>query len=141
MSIQQVIDIIETRLEEDVDWGNSILWGNLDSFQNDYDDDETPVTCVSLDGSNMLESSTQSDHVSWEFTIKGVFYLGEKITTKANFLEYERLNTSLTVIYNNIINDLDCAWVTEYLGTAFESIDERMSITSRFTITIETIRN
>ena len=85
MSIKQVIDIIETRLLEDADWGNSILWGNLDSFQNDYDVDETPVTCVSLDGSNMLESSTQSDHVSWEFTIKGVFYLGEKSQQRRTF--------------------------------------------------------
>ena len=88
----------------------------------------------------MTESSTQSDHVTWSFTIKGVFWVGDKITTKPNFDEYERLNTSLTAIYNNIMNDLDCAWVTDYLGTSFESIDERMSITGRFTITIETVR-
>jgi hypothetical protein len=141
MSIQQVTDLIEAKLLEDPEWGNSLFWGNVDSFQNDYPEAELPITCVHLDGSDMAESSTQADQTLWLVKLKGVFWLGEKITTKPNFEEYERLNDSLKAIYNNIINDLDCAWVTDYLTTSYESIDERMSITGRFTITIETIRN
>ena len=140
MSLASVVDIIEAKLQDDAEWGNSIFWGNLDSFQNDYQDADCPVTVVHLEQANMVESSTQSDQTTYDFAIKGVFYLGEKITTKPNFSEYQRLNDSLRVIYNNIIDALDCAWVSDYLRSEFESIDERMTITGRFTITVETIR-
>lgn len=140
MSIANVTDLIQAKLEEDAEWGNSIFWGNLDSFQNDYVDADLPASCVSLEGSDMVESSTQSDYVVWSFAIKGVFWDGEKITTKPKFEEYERLNASLSVIYKNIMDNLDCAWDSDGLRCIYESIDERFSITGRFTITIETIR-
>lgn len=140
MSINNVIDLIESKLLEDAEWGNAIFYGNLDSFQNDYSDDDLPNTCIHSESMSIVENSTLSDQTSWEFSIKGVFWVGEKVTTKANFLEYLRLNTLLVTIYNNIVNDLECAWITDYLRTDFESIDERMTITGRFTIMIETIR-
>ena len=141
MSINNVIDLIETKLKEDAEWGNAVLWGNLDSFQNDYDNADLPVTCCFCDMSDMIESSTQSDHTTWNFSIKGVFYLGEKITTKTQFKEYTRLRGIISNIYNNVIDDLGCAWLAEPLDVKFESIDERFSLLANFSITVETIRN
>ena len=141
MSISTVTDLIEAKLLEDANWGNSIFWGNLDSFQNDYLDADLPATCVHLVGSDMIESSTQNDYTVWSFAIKGVFWNDVKITTKPDFEKYETLNASLTTIYNNIINELGCAWDSDALRCDYESIDERFSITGRFSITIETIRN
>lgn len=141
MSIQTVVDLVETKLKEDpTEWGKELFWNNLDSFQNDYAESELPVTSIALADSDMIESSTQSDYTTWEFTIKGVFWTGDKITTKPNLNEYLRLKDSLTDIYNNILNDLDCAWTDAFLSTRLESIDQRMAIIGRFTITIQTIR-
>jgi len=141
MSISEITDTIQAKLEEDSDWGNSIFWGNLDSFQNDYLDEALPATCVHLEGSDMTESSTQNNYTVWSFVIRGVFWNDRKITTKPDFEQYETLNASLTTIYNNIISNLGCAWDSDPLRCDYESIDERFTITGRFSITVETIRN
>ena len=70
-----------------------------------------------------------------------MFYLGEKITTKTQFKEYTRLTGIISNIYNNVIDDLGCAWLAEPLNVKFESIDERFSLLANFSITVETIRN
>ena len=141
MSIQDVTSLIKTKLQEDAEWGNSLFWNNLDSIQNDYQTaEELPVTCITAIDSGMSESSTLSDDTTWDFSIKGVFWVGEKVTEEAQFNEYLRLKGTLTDIYNNVVDDLDCGWVTDYLSTSFESIDERMTILGRFSITINTIR-
>lgn len=135
MSIDTVIDLIDTQLQNDLVWGSDIDWSNMDGgFQ--VPEANCPKTLVYIEQAPMINSSTLSDETQWDFHFKCVYWMGGLITTKANFKKYTELHNDFKTIYNQIINNLDCGWVSSFLNSDYENIDERLIVQERFSITI-----
>ena len=137
--INDVIDLIETQLLTDSTWGPSsadIHWGNLEDGNTQLLEADLPKTLVFIEQAPQTEASTLSDETEYIIQIKNYRWVGGVQYTKSSLKETMDLHEAFVTIYNNIINNLECAWLTDYLNFDYENIDEKTIIQERFSITV-----
>ena len=137
--INDIIDLIETQLLTNSNWGPSaedIYWMNNKNGQTQFSEDDCPKTLVFVEQAPIIQESTISDETEWLFQIKNYSWAGGVLYQKANLKAGTDLHNEFVVIYNNILAGSDCAWLNNSLVFDYENIEDRLIITERFSLTV-----
>ena len=137
--INDTIDLIETKLLENANWGPSsadIYWGNLEDGNTQIPQADLPKTLVFIEQAPQTEATSLSDETEYIVQVKNFSWVGSVAHTKANMKTALDLHNEFVTIYNNIVENLDCAWLTDYLNFDYENIDDRLILQERFSITV-----
>lgn len=142
-NIDTVLDLIETQLLTDSDWGPSsgdIYWSNMPYGDTQLLEVDCPKTLVFIQQAPTIDSSTIVDHTEWTFEIKTFQWAGGVKYSLADLKVFTALHNQFQIIFNNIIDNLDCAWLGSQLVGDYENIDDRLIILERFSIIVQETR-
>ena len=141
MIIDTVIDALETALQTNVNWGNSVLWGNFQEMAFDYEEADLPQTLCHFESESDVQYSTKHYQTDYTFTVRGTFWNGSVISTKADYKKQTALDAEFVSLFRSFLQNLNCsALLSDNVSTSYESIENRFQINKTFTITIEEVK-